>query len=78
MVTKSHIQNLRDHRLNRVDPTPLCQQEMKALFPKGVPLLWAWFTGEQAADQKPCILPSTSLPRKTSQLLFLLRIYCIC
>lgn len=77
LANELHMQNLREHRGPGWRPILPCQQEMKALFPKGVPLLWAWFAGVQAADQKPCILVSTSLPRKTSQLLFLLHTHCI-
>lgn len=47
----------------QVEPHPTLQ-EMKALFPKGMPLLWAWLAGEQAADQKLRIPVSTFLPPK--------------
>lgn len=49
-----------------------CRQEIKALSPRGEPLLWARFAGEQAADQKPRVPGSafTSLPCNTSQLPF--------
>lgn len=63
-----HTQSQGTRRL-QVEPHPTLQ-EMKALFPKGMPLLWAWLAGEQAADQKLCISVSTFLPpQKTSQLL---------
>lgn len=67
---RRHAISVRPHSVQAAAHPPLLAGDEGFLSPKGVSLLWARFTGEQAADQRPCIL-STSLLGKTSQLLLL-------